>query len=438
MSESIFVWKGTICFSKNATELNIYEQAYLVCKEGLVEGVYETLPDCYAGAEIRDFGNQLIIPGLVDLHVHAPQYTYRGLGMDLELLEWLEQHTFPEESKYKDLAYAKEAYRIFVDNLIHSGTTRACIFGTVHRKATLLLMDMLEESGLSTMVGKVNMDRNSPGYIAEESAQASAWETIEWIKDVQEKKYKRTAPILTPRFIPTCSDALMEELKKIQMHYGLALQSHLSENQGEIAWVKELCPWSEFYGDAYDKFGLFGADCRTIMAHCVYSGQQERERMKENGVFIAHCPESNMNIASGVAPVRQYLDEGLKIGLGSDVAGGSSECLFQAMAHAIQASKLRWRLLDDSLAPLKMEEAFYMATKGGGEFFGKVGSFEKGYEFDALVIDDSRLKSPKPMSARDRLERLIYLADDRCIQEKYVAGRRVKPLEENVWKNVKE
>ena len=219
--------------------------------------------------------------------------------MDMELLEWLETNTFPEEAKYESLEYARKAYQIFADNMRRSATTRACIFGTVHRPATLLLMDMMEKTGLDTMIGKVNMDRNCPDYIIEETEE-SAGETLEWIKDVLHRKYKNTCPILTPRFTPSCTDELMEELKKLQMRYGLPLQSHLSENQGEIAWVKELCPWAEFYGDAYDRFGLFGADCPTVMAHCVYSDEREIERMKENGVFIAHCPESNMNVSSGI------------------------------------------------------------------------------------------------------------------------------------------
>ena len=424
MNGPVFILRGNIVYSKDQNELNICEHGYLVCRDGQVEGVYRTLPFGLGGNPIHDHGDCLIIPGLVDLHIHAPQYSFRGLGMDMELLEWLETNTFPEEAKYESLEYARKAYQIFADNMRRSATTRACIFGTVHRPATLLLMDMMEKTGLDTMIGKVNMDRNCPDYIIEETEE-SAGETLEWIKDVLHRKYKNTRPILTPRFTPSCTDELMEELKKLQMRYGLPLQSHLSENQGEIAWVKELCPWAEFYGDAYDRFGLFGADCPTVMAHCVYSDEREIERMKENGVFIAHCPESNMNVSSGIAPVRTFLEQGLHVGIGSDVAGGSTENLFRAMAHAVQSSKLRWRLTDDSLEALTAEEVFYMATKGGGAFFGKVGSFEKGYEFDAVVLDDSRLKHPQPLDVRSRLERMIYLADEREIRAKYVKGKEI-------------
>ena len=424
MNGPVFILKGNIVYSKDQNKLCICEHGYLVCRDGQVDGVYQTLPFRLGGNPIHDFGDCLIIPGLVDLHIHAPQYSFRGLGMDMELLEWLETNTFPEEAKYESLEYARKAYQIFADNMRRSATTRACIFGTVHRPATLLLMDMMEKTGLDTMIGKVNMDRNCPDYIIEETEE-SAGETLEWIKDVLHRKYKNTRPILTPRFTPSCTDELMEELKQLQMRYGLPLQSHLSENQGEIAWVKELCPWAEFYGDAYDRFGLFGADCPTVMAHCVYSDEREIERMKENGVFIAHCPESNMNVSSGIAPVRTFLEQGLHVGIGSDVAGGSTENLFRAMAHAVQSSKLRWRLTDDSLEALTAEEVFYMATKGGGAFFGKVGSFEKGYEFDAVVLDDSRLKHPQPLDVRSRLERMIYLADEREIRAKYVKGKEI-------------
>ena len=425
MNEPVFILKGNIVYSKNKDELRILKDHYLISESGLVKGVFEKVPPEYAQVSVSDYGECLIIPGLTDLHVHAPQYTFRAMGMDMELLEWLETNTFPEEAKYQDLEYARRAYRIFTDNLKRSATTRACIFGTIHRDATLLLMDQLEQSGLVTYVGKVNMDRNCPDYLREESAEESGIQTVEWIKDVLHKKYQNTMPILTPRFTPSCSDELMENLKKIQMYYQIPVQSHLSENPGEIAWVKELCPWSEFYGDAYDRFGLFGADCKTVMAHCVYSGKEERQRMKENGVFIAHCPESNMNLSSGVAPVRTFLKEGLHVGIGSDVAGGSTENLFKAMALAIQASKLRWRMQDDRLKPLTLEEVFYIATKGGGEFFGNVGSFEPGFELDAVVLDDTRIVHSQNLDVRARLERMIYLADEREVRAKYVRDREI-------------
>lgn len=422
MNRPIIILKGNIVYSKNLKELEILEQGYVVSRDGFVEGVYKELPAEFEGAGIKDYGENLIIPGLTDLHIHAPQYSFRGLGMDLELLDWLETNTFPEEAKFADLEYAEKAYDIFVENLKKSATTRACIFATIHREATMLLMDKLEKSGLATMAGKVNMDRNAPDYLREESYTVSAEETVKWLENVKERGYKNTRPILTPRFTPSCTDELMEELKKIQKTYQLPMHSHLSENPSEGLWVRELCPWSEVYADAYAKFGMFGLECPTIMAHCVYSDETEIGMMKERGVYVAHCPESNTNLSSGIAPVRRFLEEGIHVGLGSDVAAGSTENMFYAMAQAIQASKLRWRLQDSSLKPLTVEEVFYMATKGGGEFFGKAGSFEPGYEFDAVILDDSRLKHPQELGVKERLERMIYCADDREVKAKYVKG----------------
>ena len=419
-----FVVKGNIISSKNPSELAIHENAFLVCAEGLTAGIFPELPEEYASFPLYDYGKCLIIPGLVDLHVHAPQYTYRGLGMDKELLDWLQTYAFPEESRYEDPDYAERAYRIFVEKMRTNATTRACIFATAHVPATLLLMEMLEKSGLITYVGKVSMDRNAPAPLCEESPAVAAAAVEKWLK-TSLKKYKNTKPMLTPRFIPSCTDDLLTSLGRFQKKYHVPVQSHLSENLSEIAWVRELCPYSSDYGEAYEHFGLFGGNAPTVMAHGVWPGKREFARIKERGVYIAHCPQSNTNIASGIAPVRQYLDAGIHIGLGSDVAGGSSDSIFRAMVDAIQVSKLRWRLVTQDDAPITLDEAFYMATAGGGEFFGKVGKFEEGYEFDAVVLDDENLPTPREFSTHERLERIVYLGDDRNIAAKFVAGRKL-------------
>lgn len=422
---STFALKGNICFSLDKNKLSVQEQSYLVCQNGVCAGVFKELPESFHGIPVRDSGDALIIPGLSDIHLHAPQYSFRGMGMDLELLDWLNTITFPEEAKYADLDYARKAYSIFVEDLKKSPTTRACIFGTLHVEATELLMDLLEETGLKTFVGKVNMDRNGPAVLQEKSAEESAASTVRWLSDTV-GKYQNTRPILTPRFTPSCSDELMKKLAEIQKEYHLPVQSHLSENMGEISWVQELCPETSFYGEAYDQFGLFGGEgCPAVMAHCVHSPQAEIELMKKRGVYIAHCPQSNTNLSSGIAPIREYLDKGLHVGLGTDIAGGHSLSMLRAIADAVQVSKLRWRLVDDRLKALTFEEAFYLATMGGGEFFGKVGSFQKDYAFDAVILDDSFYRHPQPLSVRDRLERLIYLSDDRCIKGKYVSGREL-------------
>lgn len=420
-----FVLKGNVCYSKNQKELKIVNQGYLVCVDGVSKGVFEELPETYKELPLQDFGNKLIIPGLVDLHVHAPQFTYRGLGMDMELLEWLETNTFPEEAKYMDLNYADRAYDLFVEDVLKGPNTRACIFATVHVPATELLMDKLEAAGLNTYVGKVNMDRNCPDYLSEKDAAASAADTRRWVEETKDK-YDHTKPMLTPRFIPSCTDELMKMLGKIQKETGIPVQSHLSENRKEIAWVQELCPDSRFYGDAYAQAGLFGGEnCPTLMAHCVHSSDEEIQMMKENGVYVVHCPQSNTNVSSGMAPVRRYLNEGLNMGLGSDVAGGSETSIFRAMVDTIQVSKLRACCVDDTLEHLTIEEAFYLGTAGGGSFFGKVGSFEGGYEFDAVILDDTNIPTTLELSSKQRLERLIYFSDDRNVVGKYVNGRKL-------------
>ena len=375
--EEKYSLKGNICYSKTITELCIAPDSYVICENGICLGVYRELPESLREFPCYDYKDSLIIPGLVDLHVHAPQYPFRGLGMDEELIEWLNVHTFPEEAKYADITYAEKAYDIFTGDLLGSAATRACIFGTIHRQATLLLMEKLERSGIKAYVGKVNMDRNSPENLRERDVESAGKDTEKWIE--QSLGFQHVKPILTPRFIPACSDELMRRLSDIQKKYELPVQSHLSENLGEIQWVRELCPDAAFYGDAYDRYGMFGGGYPTVMAHCVHSEEAEIEVMKRNQVFIAHCPESNANLSSGIAPVRSYLENGLQMGLGSDVAGGTSLSMFHAMAMAVQCSKLRWRLVDSSLAPLNIEEVFYLASKGGGAFFGKVGSFERGY-----------------------------------------------------------
>ena len=424
MLTDTFALKGTICYSISPQELSITPNSYLICSQGKCAGIFPVLPEKYRGIPCTDYKDDLIIPGLTDLHVHAPQYTFRASGMDLELLDWLNTYAFPQEARYENLEFARSAYSIFAEDMKKSPNTRACIFGTLHVPATELLMELMDKTGLKTMIGKVNMDRNGSPILQETSAEASAQATVTWIEDTL-NRFENTMPILTPRFTPACTDQLMAKLSQIQKKYHLPMQSHLSENLGEIEWVKELCPGTHFYGEAYHQFQLFGGDCPTIMAHCVHSSEEELALMKKQGVYVAHCPQSNTNLSSGIAPARHYLEAGLHIGLGSDIAGGTSLSILRAMADAIQVSKLYWRLVDSSAKPLTLEEAFYLGTEGGGSFFGKVGSFREGYEFDAVILNSSTIPTPLSLSPKDRLERLVYLSDDRNITGKYVSGRKI-------------
>jgi guanine deaminase len=426
-----FVLKGHICYSESKNELITRENAYVVCVGGKSKGVFTELPQQYAVLPLKDYSDCLIVPGMIDLHIHAPQYAFRGMCMDLELMDWLNCYTFPEEAKYMALEYAERAYAIFVNALKASATTRAVVFATRHRPATELLMKLMEESGLASYVGKVNMDREAAEVLVEESAAVSASETVQWIEAVKEK-YTNTKPILTPRFIPCCSDTLMEHLRQIQMAYGLPVQSHLSESPGEIDFVHFLRPDNAFYGEAYNDYDLFGknednqTDVKTVMAHCVWSTDEEIDLMRKNGVFVAHCPASNMNLSSGIAPIRKYLDLGMNIGLGTDVAGGHSDSIFRAITDAIQVSKMYWRYVDQTMKPITFPEAFYMATLGGGAFFGAVGSFAEGYAFDAVVLDDTALVHPQELSVSERLERAVYLGlDTHGIRAKYVNGEKI-------------
>lgn len=419
-----FVIKGNLCYSENSDSVRLLPEHYLVVENGICAGIFNELPEEYKTLPLEDFGDKLIIPGMTDLHVHAPQFSFRGLGMDMELLDWLNTYTFPEESKYRDMAYAERAYESFVRHLRRSATTRAAVFGTIHVPATTMLMEKMEESGLVSCIGKVNMNRNSPDYLCETSVEAAMEDTERWICETKDR-FANTYPIITPRFIPSCTDELMRGLRTLVEKYHVPVQSHLSENFGEIAWVQELCPDSKYYGDAYDRFGLFGGDHKCIMAHCVHSNDEEMELIRKNGVYIAHSPLSNTNLASGVAPISKYLKNGLNVGLASDVAGGDSENMFRSIADALRASKLRWRLLDQQVAPLTVDQAFYTATLGGGSFFGKVGSFEDGYEFDAIVLDDADLDHPQELNLRARFERALYLSDDRQIAAKFVRGNRL-------------
>ncbi len=418
-----FALKGLIVDTPVVGELRV-RKGYLVCEDGKVAGFYDELPLAYAGIDVQDCAGKLIIPGMSDLHLHASQYSYCGTAMDLELLEWLDNYTYPEEARYADIGHAKAYYEIFTRDLLHTATTRAAIFATIHTDGTLELMRQLDKAGLGAYVGKLNMDRNCPDYYSEHTPDNGEAETRRWLELCKEANFARVFPILTPRFTPSVTDAYMEKIGKLSREYGVAMQSHLSENLEEIEWVKALCPDAKYYADTYARFGLFGGECKTIMAHCIYCPEEEDRMMKDGHVFIAHCPTSNENVIAGISPAARYLREGYEIGLGSDVAGGHTLDLFAVMAASVQVSKLRWRYVDKSQSPLTIPEALYMATAGGGRFFGKVGLFEKGYAFDAVVIDDSANRNLRSFSPAERIERCAYLSGAK-VTDKFVDGRKV-------------
>jgi guanine deaminase len=421
--KNIFAVKGNIIFTKEFGVYEIIENGYIVVEDKLVKGVYSKLPKELAGINIKDYGNSIIIPGFIDIHLHAPQFANIGLGLDKELMPWLETYTFPEEAKYSDISYAEKVYSSLIRELWKNGTTRACVFATIHNNSTKLLMDMFAKSGLSAYVGKVNMDRNSPDYLVE-TTESSLYDTEEILKKYSDK-YSLVKPIITPRFVPSCSFELLKELGNLAKKYNAPVQSHLGENYGEIGFVKELHPEFENYASIYAAAGLLG-DVPTIMAHCVLVDEDEIELLVKKKVFVAHCSNSNCNLTSGIAPIRKLITRGVPVGLASDISGGHTLSMMNIIVNSAQVSKIKWLESNRIDKPLNTAELFYLATKGGGKFFGKVGSFEEGYEFDALVVDDSSLPRFRDLTIEERLQKFIYTGDDRNIKERYVAGRKIE------------
>ena len=420
------VYKAHILFTKEKNHFEVFENGYIAVEDGIVQGVASNLKDLRCeDAEVIDFGNKLLIPAMNDMHVHAPQVHNQGVAMDLELLPWLQNYTFPEESKYADVHYAERMYRRFIHTQWLFGTMRSVVFGTMHTESTRVLMKLYQEAGMGAMVGKVGMNRNCPDTLTEDvDAYVEGQEAL--IAEFGDDN-ALVRPIITPRFVPSCTPELLKACGELANKYQLPVQSHLSENTSEIAWVAELEKESTSYGDAYNRYGLFG-QTPTIMAHCVWTNGSELELMKKNKVMVAHCPTSNFNLSSGLAPVRTFLDEGLPIGLGSDISGGHDLNMFRMLVYAIQVSKMHYQI-DKSKAFLTLPEIFWIATKSAGSFFGKVGSFEPGYEFDALVIDDEVLH-PDEYSLLHRLERFIYVGDDRQILHRFCRGQIIKEPKE--------
>lgn len=417
------IYKANILYTKEPSRFEVIENGFLaVDADGRIIGVAADRESLHCeDAEVVDFGNRLLIPAMNDMHVHAPQVRNQAVAMDLELLPWLQNYTFPEEVKYADIHYAEKMYRRFLHTQWLFGSMRSCVFGTVHTESTRLLMKLYQETGMGAFVGKVAMNRNCPEALSEDVE--AAIEGNEQLIAEFNQPDALVRPIITPRFVPSCTPELLRACGELAEKYHLPVQSHLSENMSEIEWVEELEPESISYGDAYNRYGLFG-QTPTIMAHCVWTGGQELELMRRNRVMVAHCPTSNYNLASGMAPVRSFLDEGLRVGLGSDISGGHDLNMFRMLVYAIQVSKMHYQH-DHDMKFLSLSEAFWIATKSAGSFFGKVGSFEPGYEFDALVIDDSVLNFDD-YSLLERLERFVYVGDDRQIEYRFCRGKLIE------------
>lgn len=413
--------KGSIVETKKLGEMTFHQQGgILVDDKGLIQAIYDEIPP-QNPYEIVDYGDKLIMQSFADMHLHAPQYPMLGMGMDLPLLEWLKTYTFKTEARFADPAYARAVYKKFAHELIANGTTRISAFSSLHLEATLILMEELEKAGVTGYVGKVNMDRNGDPTL-QESTEESEKSTLEWLE--RSKQLERIKPIITPRFTPSCTNELMEFLGKLAKEKGLYVQSHLSENLSEMSWVHELHPDTTHYYESYKKYGLWKS--HTLMAHGVHSDEEERKAMKEDGVYLVHCADSNVNLTSGVCPLRTYLDEGVNVLLGSDIAGGASLSMAEQIRTTIKISKIQSINTAGKSRFLSVAEAYYLATSAASLYFGEGAGYAKGNSLHAIVVDDSSFcPSTRPLTMEERFERALYLMKKENIVAVYSGGRKV-------------
>lgn len=413
----VTILRGNIIHAPSFGQLEVLPGGYLALEDGVIRGLWSQLPEEYRSCPVEDFGDKLLMQSFADLHLHAPQYPMLGMGMDLPLLDWLNTYTFKTESRFQDTDFARRVYRQLAEDLITSGTTRVSAFASRHTDATLILMEELERAGVTGYVGKVNMDRN--GGEVEEGTQESKTETLRWLDACT---FSHVKPILTPRFTPSCTDELMAFLGDLAAERDLSVQSHLSENYGEMAWVKELHPDCAQYWETYAKYGLWKKG--TLMAHCVHCDEREQSAMRETGVWAVHCAASNVNICSGTAPVRQLINRGIQVALGSDIAGGDQLAMNQVIVTSIRASKAKQ--METEAAFLTVPEAYYLGSTAGHRYFGGGAGFAVGDKLHAIVVDDSTFPEPAhELSLSERFERAIYLMDKRHIRAVYSDGRKV-------------
>ncbi|KAF6124488.1 guanine deaminase [Phyllostomus discolor] len=345
--------------------------------------------------DIRELSrHEFFMPGLVDTHIHAPQYYFAGSHMDLQLLEWLTKYTFPTELKFKSNDFAEEVYTRVVRRTLKNGTTTACYFATIYTDSSLLLAEITDKFGQRAFVGKVSMDMNDTFPEYKETTEESIEETERFVSEMLQRNYPRVKPIVTPRFGLSCSERLMSELGKIAETHDLHIQSHISESLDEVKAVENLYPNYKNYTDVYDKNGLLTN--KTVMAHGCYLSAEELDVFKERGASIAFCPNSNISLRSGFLDAVEVLDHEVKLGLGTDVAGGYSSSMLNAIRTAMMNSNVL--LINEVNAKgLTIEEVFRLATLGGSQALGldkDIGNFEVGKEFDALLINPKASDSP--------------------------------------------
>ncbi|MBN2899611.1 MAG: amidohydrolase family protein [Clostridia bacterium] len=410
--------KGHIIYTESPESLTIVENGYLIFEKDQIVGVTDQLPEIYQSLDVEDLGDVLIVPGFYDLHTHGGQYPQCGIGMSHHLLDWLKDYTYELERKFEEPAFAKRVYAFFAEALISYGTLGAAVFGTSSFMGTQILFDTFIDKGLRGYIGKVCMTRNAPDFIIKDMAT-----NIEDMHRLVEryKDQERVKLIVTPRFAPTSTHESLEALGQLSKEHDLPVQSHLDETVDEIKWVHSLYG-SESYASLYDQHGLYGQR-PTLMAHGIYLDEEEMTLTQKRGVMLVHCPDSNLNIASGIMPVRKYMNQGILVGLGTDIAGGHRISMAEATVRCVQLSK-QLSVEKPEYQPLLFSEAYHMATAVGGSFFGRVGKLKAGFKMDCLVIDDLPLYK-ELYSVADRLEKFVYTGDDRWIIRRYIDGQRL-------------
>lgn len=429
MKREIFV--GPLVHSNEKGELITYDRAAVLVENGKICNVtVNPQSNEMIGENVTILSEkQFLMPGFIDCHTHAVQFPNLGLGYDKNLLDWLETYTFPLEKKYVDEKFAEHVFKNVVKRTLAMGTTTACYFASLYRKASMILAQSVAHYGQRAFIGKVNMNvQRNDGYY--ESTAESIKNTVEFVNDILNLNNPLIKPIITPRFALSCDMELMKELGKLAKEKDLHVQTHISENLDEIEAVRNMFTDYPSYAAVYETAGLLTN--KTVLAHAIYLTDKEIALLKQNNTAVVHCPSSNTCLKSGLCDVQKLKSEGLKVGLGTDVAGGQSANIMEAMRSALQVST-HLAMLKDDYKPLNYKDVFYMATLGGAKSLAidkEVGNLIAGKQFDALIIDmsvsDGPLDDFMSYKLEEQIQRFIFSGDDRNIVAVYISGRKVK------------
>ncbi|OWF46070.1 Guanine deaminase [Mizuhopecten yessoensis] len=367
-------------------------------------------------------GLQFVVPGFVDTHIHASQYSNCGKYLDEDMLSWLHKYTFPTEAKFADPNFATTKYWKVVSRVIKNGTTTASYYATIHTSPTLKLCDILQSIGQRAIVGKVYMDQNCPDNYKEKTT-TSVQDTLRYLPF----QYTHIKPSITPRFAGNCSMELMRRLGHIAKSHNLHVQTHIAETKDECEMVRKLFPEIRSYTDIYNEAGLLTQ--KTVLAHGIYLSSDERKLIRLRHSGISHCPNSNISMRSGMLDVRAYLDDNISVGLGTDISGGYNASMLNAMRAAVCTSNTIAMQKGPNYKPLDYQEVFKMATLEGAKVLDMedvIGNFEIGKEFDALVVDPDVNGGPIDIfeddTVEDAFQKFTFLGDDRNILKVFVAG----------------